>query len=227
MMSEAGVPGYWYLITRFGEVQNLLPAALWVCLALVRSETTRPLAYRWLFWLALVSLVDMASKVVFIGWGVGLARWNFTGFSGHAMFSAAIYPLLLATLAARLSPGWQKGALGVGLLLAVVVCVSRVMVHAHSVSEVVLGWLLGDMVTLMAVSKPGLQRVTWRLYVPTLLAVWMVMAPLLTPPVPTQWMVTRLALLLSGRAKPFTRIDLHRRLRPLPAAQAHQPTMRG
>jgi len=227
MMSEAAIPGYWYLITRFGEVQNLLPAALWVCLALLRSDATRPLAYRWLLGLALVTLVDMASKIVFIGWGVGLASWNFTGFSGHAMFSAAIYPLLMATLAARLSPGGQKAALGVGLALAAVVCVSRLMVDAHSVSEVVLGWLLGTGVTLLAVAKPGLQRVTWRLYVPVLLALWMVLAPLLAPPLPTHWAVTRLALLLSGRAHPYTRLDLTRHLRPPPSTPPLQATVPG
>lgn len=226
-MSEAVIPGYWFLITRFGEVQNLLPAALWVCLALVRAEATRPLAYRWLFWLALVTLLDTASKVVFIGWGVGVASWNFTGFSGHAMFSAAIYPLLMVTLAARLSPGWQKAALGVGLALAGVVCVSRVMVNAHSVSEVVLGWLLGSVVTVLAVSKLGLQIVNWRPYVPVLLAFWMVLAPLLAPPVPTHWMVTRLALLLSGRTHPYTRLDLHRGLRPVSPVQPVQATVPG
>jgi membrane-associated phospholipid phosphatase len=214
-MTDAAIPSYWFLITRFGEVQNLLPAALWVCLALVRSEATRPLAYRWLFWLALFTLLDTASKIIFIGWGVGVESWNFTGFSGHAMFSAAIYPLLLATLAARLSLRWQKLALGTGFLLAALVGVSRLMVNAHSVSEVVLGLLLGGAVTLLTVSPIGLPQASWRLYVPTLLALWMVLAPLLAPPVPTHWMVTRLALLLSGRTHPYTRLDLHRRLHPL------------
>jgi membrane-associated phospholipid phosphatase len=214
-MVQAAIPGYWYVITRFGEVQNLLPAALWVCLALVRSEASRPLAYRWLFWLALVSLLDTASKVVFIGWGMGVASWNFTGFSGHAMFAAAIYPLLLATLAARFAPRWYKMALGVGFLLAVLVGVSRLMVNAHSVSEVLLGWLLGGAVTFLALGKSGLQPLAWRLYVPVVLALWMVVAPMLASPLPTQWVVTRLALLLSGRTQPYTRLDLHRRTHTL------------
>jgi membrane-associated phospholipid phosphatase len=227
MISGAVVTTYWFVITRFGEVQNLLPAALWVCLALVRSEATRPLAYRWLFWLALVSLVDIASKIVFIGWGVGLASWNFTGFSGHAMYSAAIYPLLLVTLAARLGSGWRRLALAAGFLLAAVVGVSRVMVDAHSVSEVVLGLLLGAVVTLRVIAKPGLHRVTWRLHVPVLLAVWMVLAPLVAPPMPTHWMVTRLALQLSGRVHPYTRLDLRRVLHPLPPAHPAQATVPG
>lgn len=176
-MSETAIPTYWDVITRFGEVQTLLPAALWVCLALLRSQATRVLAYRWLFWLALVTLLNAASKLAFIGWGVGVASWNFTGFSGHAMFSAAIYPLLLVTLVARRSPGWHRAALGLGLVLAAGVALSRVMVNAHSVSEVVLGWLLGSGVTLLAMSRPALQSARWHLSVPTLLALWMVLAP--------------------------------------------------
>ena len=227
MMSETAFPTYWYVITRFGEVQTLLPAALWVCLALLRSQATRVLAYRWLFWLALVTLLNAASKLAFIGWGVGVASWNFTGFSGHAMFSAAIYPLLLVTLVARCSPGWHKAALGLGLVLAAGVALSRVMVNAHSVSEVVLGWLLGSGVTLLAMSRPALQSARWHLYVPTLLALWMVLAPLLAPPAPTHWMVTRLALLLSGRTQPYTRLDLTRELRPLPPTPLPQATVPG
>ena len=227
MMSETAIPTYWHVITRFGEVQTLLPAALWVCLALMRSQATRVLAYRWLFWLALVTLLTLASKLAFIGWGVGVASWNFTGFSGHAMFSAAIYPLLLVTLVARRSPGWHRAALGLGLVLAAGVALSRVMVNAHSVSEVVLGWLLGSGVTLLAMSRPGLQSARWHLSVPTLLALWMVLAPLLEPPAPTHWMVTRLALLLSGRTQPYARLDLLRAVRPLPPPAALQATVPG
>ncbi|MDR3368376.1 phosphatase PAP2 family protein [Rhodoferax sp.] len=222
MISEVGVPSYWYLITRFGEAQNLLPAALWVCLALVRAEATRPLGYRWLLGLALVALLDTASKVAFIGWGMGVARWNFTGFSGHAMFSAAVYPLLMTTLTARLAPVWQRVALGCGFALAALVGVSRVMVDAHSVSEVVLGLLLGSAVTLLAILQAGLPQVVWRLYVPVLLGVWMVVAPLVAPPLPTHWMVTRLALLLSGHVRPYTRLDMLRGARRK-TPPVHQP----
>jgi membrane-associated phospholipid phosphatase len=226
-LEEIELPVSWYLITRFGEVQNLLPAALWVCLALVRAEATRPLAYRWLLGLALASLLGTVSKVAFIGWGWGVERWNFTGFSGHTMYSAAIYPLLMVMLAARLAPCWQKVAFGLGFVLAVVVAVSRVMVQAHSVSEVVLGLLLGSAVTLLAISKADLPRGTWRLYVPVLLAFWMVMAPLQAPPLPTHQLVTRLALLLSGHTKPYTRLDMLRGLRPKTPVLRVQPSVSG
>ena len=225
MISDVGIPGYWILITRFGEVQNLLPAALWVCLALVRAEATRPLAYRWLLGLTLVTLLDTASKVAFIGWGWGVERWNFTGFSGHVMFSAAIYPLLMATLAAWLAAGWQKVGLGFGFALAALVAVSRVMVDAHSVSEAVLGLLLGSAVTLLAIWRAGLPQAVWRVYVPVLLGLWMLMAPLVAPPLPTHWMVTRLALLLSGHARPYTRLDMLRGLRPKTPVLRVQPSV--
>lgn len=124
---------------------------------------------------------------------------------------------LMATLAAKLAPCWQKGALGLGFMLAVVLAVSRVMVQAHSVSEVVLGLLLGSAVTLLAISKADLPRGTWRLYVPVLLA----------PPLPTHQLVTRLALLLSGHARPYTRLDLLRGLRPKTPVPRVQPSVSG
>ncbi len=210
MISAVGIPGHWYLITRFGEAQVLLPAAFWVALALVRSEATRRLGIRWLQWLGLATLLTVISKVAFIGWGLGVASLNFTGFSGHSMFSAAIYPMLMVTLAARLTPGWQKAALGFGFALALTVGVSRVMVNAHSVSEVVLGLSLGGSAALLAVADAGLPRVTLRFYVPALLVVWMALVPLITPPVPTHTWVMRLAVTLSGHAKPYTRLELIR-----------------
>jgi hypothetical protein len=177
--------------------------------------------------LTLVTLLDTASKVAFIGWGWGVERWNFTGFSGHAMFSAAIYPLLMATLAASWAPGWRKVGLGAGFALAALVAVSRVMVDAHSVSEAVLGLLLGSAVTLSAIWQTGLPQAVWRAYVPVLLGLWMVMAPLVAPPLPTHWMVTRLALLLSGHARPYTRLDMLRSLHPKTPVLRVQPSVSG
>jgi hypothetical protein len=47
-MLDHGVFSYWHVITRLGEVQLLLPAALLTCLALLNLQDTRHLAIRWL-----------------------------------------------------------------------------------------------------------------------------------------------------------------------------------
>jgi hypothetical protein len=87
----------WHVITRLGEAQILLPVALLATLPLWRRPGARPLAIRWVALLSLAVLVTTASRVAFIGWGIGWAELDFTGISCHAMFATAVYPLLLAT----------------------------------------------------------------------------------------------------------------------------------
>jgi hypothetical protein len=89
-----------------GEVQLLLPAALLTCLALLNLQDTRLLAVRWLQALSVAAGLTLASKMAFIGWGLGSAAFNFTGISGHAMFASAVYPFLAATLTCRLPSQW-------------------------------------------------------------------------------------------------------------------------
>ena len=216
MMDGASSASYWHLITRLGEVQLLLPAALWASLALLHQPGTRLFAMRWLQALGVAALLTTSSKIAFIGWGIGFAAWNFTGISGHAMFASAIYPLLMATLASRLPPGWQKASVQLGFVLVILVGISRVMVGAHSVSEVLAGLLVGGAASAFAMAKVGLPRATLNLYVPLVVVVWLVLAPLQTPQLPTHSLVTRLALQLSGHAKPHTRTEMLR------AARAHE-----
>jgi membrane-associated phospholipid phosphatase len=209
----------WHLITRLGEVQHLLPAALWACWVLWRADASRLLAVRWLQGLAVAALITTASKIAFIGWGVGSVALNFTGFSGHAMFSAAIYPLLAATLASGLPDRGQKLAVLLGCALVLAIGVSRVMVGAHSGSEVVAGLLLGGSVSALALAQAGLPRLRLNFYAPLLVAAWFVLSPLQAPHLPTHSLVTQLALQLSGHPKPHTRTEMLRLGRtPLPRA---------
>ena len=196
---------FWHLLTRLGESQILLPAALLAMLALTRRAETRPLAARWLGALVLATLLTTASKVVFIGWGIGSAQLDFTGISGHAMFAAAVYPLLLGTLAAPLPPRGQKIAVAGGFALALMVGLSRLEVGVHSISEVVAGLLLGGAASAGAMAGTSLPRALMGSTVTALVALWVLLTPLHIPPLPTHSLVTRLALALSGHAAPHTR----------------------
>ncbi|MEO8729107.1 MAG: phosphatase PAP2 family protein, partial [Rhodoferax sp.] len=134
-----------YWITRFGEMGIILPLAaaltLWM---LASTRAIRPVLC-WLVPLGLAVGITTLSKIAFIGWGLGIAALDFTGFSGHAMFSAAIYPVLGYTLAAQWSrqPRTHFWAMLGGYALALVIGWSRVHIHVHSVSEVVAGLALG------------------------------------------------------------------------------------
>jgi len=93
--------------------------------------------------LALAAGLTLSSKVAFIGWGLGIASLDFTGISGHAMLSAATWPVMLSILAARFRPAWQRRAVAAGYGLAVLVACSRVVLGLHSPFEVMAGFLLG------------------------------------------------------------------------------------
>lgn len=204
---------FWLLLTRLGEAQILLPAGLLVVLTLLRRPDARPLAAWWVVLTSLATLLTTATKVAFIGWGVGSAALDFTGVSGHAMFAAAIYPLLFAALASHAPPTGRQLALAAGGLLALLVGVSRVKVGAHSASEVVAGMLVGGAVSVAALGLAQLPRALVGPSVPLILVLWLAAMPAYAPASQTHSMVTKLSLRLSGRTVPYTRIDMQRKLR--------------
>ncbi len=204
---------YWDLIARFGELQILLPAALLVALALLRRPETRALALLWISSLSAALVLTTASKVAFIGWGIGWPELNFTGISGHAMVAAAVYPLLLGSLASRGTPRGRAAAIGVGYAMALLVGISRVALSAHSASEVFAGLCVGGAASALALDEARLARVVINPVVPAAVALWLALTPGLAPASQTHSAVTRLSLMLSGRETPYTRSDMIEELR--------------
>ncbi len=209
------LPAYslWPIVTRLGEAQILLPAALGLCVWLAWRPAARPLVGWWLALLTAAVFITTASKVAFLGWGIGSAALDFTGISGHAMFAAAVYPVLLGSAAGGRSVAWQRLALCAGVALALLVAVSRVMVAAHSVSEVVAGVAVGGAASAWALGRGHLPRVRVPAVLPLALAGWLLLTPANAPPSRTHSWVTGLSLALSGRAEPYTRFDLRNPLR--------------
>ena len=202
MDNEHAAGSAWHLFTRLGEAQILLPALLLLGLALLRRPAGRPLALVWAGALAGAAVLTTATKLAFIGWGIGWPALDFTGISGHAMFAAATYPLLLGTLA---PPRWRWPALACGALLAAALAVSRVVVDAHSVSESVAGVLVGGAASAWALSRAGLVPVRLPWWAPLAVALWFACLPAVAPPSTTHAIVTRLALALSGHERPYVR----------------------
>ncbi len=208
MDNEHAAGSAWHLFTRLGEAQILLPALLLLGLALLRRPAGRPLALVWAGALAGAAVLTTATKLAFIGWGIGWPALDFTGISGHAMFAAATYPLLLGTLA---PPRWRWPALACGALLAAALAVSRVVVDAHSVSESVAGVLVGGAASAWVLwlwLRDGLAQgllLRLPLWAPLAAGLWFVGLPTFAPPSNTHALVTRLALALSGHAQPYVR----------------------
>jgi membrane-associated phospholipid phosphatase len=204
---------FWLQLTRLGEMQLVLPAALLALLMLLRRPDTRTLAFWWGGLLVAATLLTTGSKIAFIGWGIGSAALDFTGISGHAMFASAVYPLLLGTLTSQASPAGQRWALAIGFILAFLVGVSRVLVGAHSSSEVIAGLLLGGGVSIAALTLAQRPRAVMGSTVTALTAAWFLIMPIQAPESPTHALVTRLSLSLAEKKLPFTRSELLQELR--------------
>ena len=224
-------PLFWHQITRLGEAQLLLPALLLMALWLARRPGGGRLAAVWLAGTAVATVLTTASKVAFIGYGWGWAPLDFTGISGHAMFAAAVLPLLVRLgggallghhpptplLPGRHQPAapvpgrhHQRGLLVLGYALAGAVAVSRVMVNAHSWSEVIAGFALGALCSGLALWLAPLPALRLARWAPALLVVWALTGVVAAPPPTTHDLVTRLALAQSGRVQPYHRWEMHR-----------------
>jgi hypothetical protein len=192
---------FWNVFTRLGEAQILLPALMVVSIWLAwRSAAPRTAAW-WLGLTALAALVTTATKLAFIGWGMGYAPLDFTGISGHATFAAAVLPLLaFAAFPARRVP-----ALSAAYALAALIAVSRLATSSHSISEVALGFGLGAAASALALALGAMPRTPMPRWVVIGLLVWMVATPAGAPPSRTHGWVTSLALAMSGRPQPYTR----------------------
>lgn len=189
----------WRTLSTLGDSRWLLPMALVLLITLPRADVH--LKWRWLLAIAVTAGVTLASKLAFMGWGIGIKSVHFTGFSGHAAMSSVVYPVVGVLLA---GPGKRARAIGlvIGALLATAIAWSRIPLHAHSLSEVIAGLAL------------GLSCGTWALHAASPIARARAMAvvaavlagmvlPLALPDVHTHQLVIALAKLISGRAEIF------------------------
>jgi membrane-associated phospholipid phosphatase len=213
----------WQLLTRLGEAQILLPALLLAALGQAYRQRDGLRAGAALAVVGAAAVITTLSKIAFIGFGIGWAPLDFTGISGHAMFAAAVLPLLLRLASGPLAPPAQRAVLLAGYALAAAVGLSRVVVHAHSWSEVASGLALGALASSLVLRQghwPALRLGRW---LPLLLLGWGLAGVLAAPPSRTHDWVTRLSLAVSGRAQPYQRWQLHAEQRlggGLPAVRA-------
>ena len=212
-MSSSALASFWPVFTRLGESQILLPTALALALWLAWRGRLPGLALGWIGALVVAVVAVVASKVAFMGYGIGWAAIDFTGVSGHSMCAAAFYPIAGLCMSGALSKGdlppWRWVGLAVGIALAGLIGISRLMVGAHSPSEVLIGLAVGGGVTAAALAQSRWPRVMPPLWMPVILSLWLGITPAHAPASPAHGWVTALALAVSGRQTPYTREDLH------------------
>lgn len=198
----------WLIITDFGDSAVLLPCMALVALWLLIGRQTRRLAAVWAGVVAVGGGVVAITKILYMGWHVGIPAVDFTGLSGHTTLAFIVWPVLFALAIGR-GPVSQSIAVGAGFFFAALVGYSRLMVHAHSAAEVVVGAALG--LTLSAVF---LLRYRERLRLPV--ARFLLLVTILLPlavgyghVAPTQSYFALIARALSGHQRVYTRADLH------------------
>ncbi|MGI4779940.1 MAG: phosphatase PAP2 family protein [Janthinobacterium lividum] len=211
---------FWQGFTWLGDSGLLLPASLLIVVLLAWSRATRMTALQWCLVFGAGSVVIAGSKLAFLGWGVGSARLNFTGFSGHTAISTSVWPVLLWLAAAQCTvrrPDLLSATTGMrmaiffGWAVGAAIGVSRLAVFAHSLSEVVLGFLLGMLVSatfLMLARNRALPRFPWQVGALGLVLPLFVLQP--GTPAPTQDLLEVIAMRMAGTTQPFTREDLMR-----------------
>ncbi|VTN56811.1 Acid phosphatase homologue [Klebsiella pneumoniae] len=104
----------WQLISFFGDSTVLLPSAAALFIVLMLRKTSRLLAWQWSLLFGITGAIVCASKLAFMGWGLGIRELDYTGFSGHSALSAAFWPIFLWLLSARISVGLRKVAVITG-----------------------------------------------------------------------------------------------------------------
>ena len=198
----------WHALAAFGDSSVLLPCGALVALVLLPRISTRKLCGAWLALLVGTGAIVAATKVLYMGWGFGLASVDFTGLSGHAALSFLVWPVTFFLFFGQARTARALAA-AAATALAAAVSVSRLQTHAHSVSEVVLGGILGGGISsfYLVHYRRILQTVAPRRWLAVILAVPLVIG--YVHAAPTESILAALARALSGHSYVYTRADLH------------------
>lgn len=195
----------WTDVTQFGDlsITSLIALAIagWLFI-----EDEKRLALWWSILFGAGLGIVVATKMAFIGWGIGIRALDFTGFSGHAMRTAAVMPVLHYLIFQRAAFSLRMAGVAAGLLFAAAVGMSRVVAHMHSVSEVVAGWLLGALVSLvfLRIAMSSLDKHVFKPLRMVLSLLILLPAPYVHPS-PTQKWLTEITLYVTGHEQPFPR----------------------
>ncbi|WNN42987.1 MULTISPECIES: phosphatase PAP2 family protein [Winslowiella] len=199
----------WNTLSYLGDSMLLLPTAVIIALVMPWKNNDRRAVWFWIVVFCLAGALVSLSKIAFMGFGIGSARFNFTGFSGHSAMSATLWPVMFWLLSGRLSALLRGAALAVGYLIPLMVGFSRLELDVHSTSEVVSGLLLGyTLSSAFLLSQRSSQlkgfsvvQLCVALLVPVLLFSHGRVAT-------TQGFLTHLSTKITGLEKPFTRSEL-------------------
>jgi membrane-associated phospholipid phosphatase len=191
---------FWHCITAFGDTILTVPAAFAIAIFLVSAGRHR-LMWIWIGVFAAAATLVAMTKLLFMGWCVGIDAIAFTGISGHTTLAAVVFPVLFRLAAVACGPPVRQDAWFAGEAFAVLIGVSRLMIHVHSVAEVVAGLVLGLCLShlFLRLVRGSMPVVANRRTLLVALLAWSSLASL--GPAPTHDLLENLAGWLSGRGE--------------------------
>ncbi|QBQ35590.1 phosphatase PAP2 family protein [Pseudoduganella plicata] len=194
----------WSALSALGSISVTGPLGIAIAVWLLAGRSWR-LSLSWCLMFGAGMALVVATKVAYVGWGIGIPEMKFAGLSGHAMRACAVFPVVFYLAVRRMGSPARRVALGAGTVLALLISFSRLPVLAHSMSEVVLGGAVGFAVAAGFVFQARSEHpaTVGRVLLALCMPVMLVMP--FTEPVHTERWVQQLALQLSGRTAPIER----------------------
>jgi membrane-associated phospholipid phosphatase len=127
-------------LTGFGDVALLLPLAATIFLWLQLSGATRAAAW-WAFSVAVCIAVTAVSKIFL--WGCPPIS-GLRSPSGHVSLSVLVYGATVFVIAVEGGTLRPSIAVAGGMALILAIAASRLLLDAHTVPEVMIGWVVGS-----------------------------------------------------------------------------------
>jgi membrane-associated phospholipid phosphatase len=131
-----------YVVTDLGDSARLLPASTLVALYFLYFRALG-ISRLWVLTLLLCAALTVALKVAFFTCGAALPLLGLRSPSGHTSLSMTFYGCVALMMTGDRERGARVLALAAATLLVLAVAASRVVLHIHSLPEVVLGLIVG------------------------------------------------------------------------------------
>ncbi|AFE60772.1 phosphoesterase PA-phosphatase-like protein (plasmid) [Rahnella aquatilis HX2] len=205
------VEGYvllWNILTYFGDSMLILPTGITLALFMLWKADNPATALIWLIILGISGLAVSISKLLFLAWGIGSNTFNFTGFSGHTTMSATLWPIIFWLIGQRFQPDRRRLMITAGYFIAIMVGISRLALHAHSVSEVISGLILGSLFSLIFLYTQHDRDMHYFTFTPLVILLILPLSLMsFGKKAPTQQLLEHIATQITGKP-PWTRAKL-------------------
>lgn len=198
----------WNLLTYFGDSMLILPTGITIAFFMLWKADSPATTLIWLITLGISGFAVSISKLLFLAWGIGSSTFNFTGFSGHTTMSATLWPVMFWLISQRFQHDRRRLMIAVGYFVAIMVGISRLALHAHSVSEVISGLVLGSLCSGIFLYTQRSRDMRYFTFTPLLILLILPLSLMsFGKKAPTQQLIEHLATQITGK-QPWTRAKL-------------------